>query len=164
MILDGFLSRLAQAGGEMLLLEMSEEVVRRIAGVGAVWPSLDESREDYLNEVFLKIEAASSGRPNKAVDIANWRDLAPLLMQAGANPAGIIEETAKRLDDNLDVSNLFPLTPPSGASSQGMEQSPNGSEPRQQGSKEPSKSPAAGPEVDNGSGQTAQQLDMARPA
>jgi hypothetical protein len=162
--LDGFLSRLAQAGGEMLLLEMSEEVVRRIAGVGAVWPSQDETREDYLNEVFLKIEAASSGRPNKAVDIANWRDLAPLLMQSGANPVGLIEETAKRLDDTLDTSSFFPLTPPSGASSQGGGQSPPSGEPTQGGSNGPPQSPAPSQGLDNGSGQTAQRLDMARPA
>lgn len=163
--LDGFLSRLAQAGGEMLLQEMSEEVVKRIAGVGAVWPGMDSSREDYLNEVYLKIEAASSGRPNKAVDIANWRDLAPLLLQAGANPIGVVEETAKRLDDNLDSSGFFPLTPPEATSSSGGGSSPTNGGPMQEGSNGPSQTPPAPSfSADNGSGQTAQRLDMARPA
>ena len=162
--LDGFLSRLAQAGGEMLLQEMSEEVVKRIAGVGAVWPSMDQTRADYLNEVYLKIEAASSGRPNKAVDIANWRDLAPLLLQAGANPIGVVEETAKRLDDNLDASGFFPLTPPESASSPVGGQSPENGGPMQEGTNGPSQSPAPSFSGDNGSGQTAQRLDMARPA
>jgi len=163
--LDGFLSRLAQAGGEMLLLEMSEETAKRIAGVGAVWPNSDQSRADYLNEVFLKIEAASSGRPNKAVDIANWRDLAPLLLQAGANPIGVVEETAKRLDDNLDSSGFFPLTPPEASSSPGGGSSSTDGGPMQEGSNGPSTQPPAPSfSADNGSGQTAQQLNMSRPA
>lgn len=162
--LDGFLSRLAQAGGEMLLSEMSEETVKRIAGVGAVWPTTDESRRDFLNEIFLKVEAASSGRPNKAVDIANWRDLAPLFLQAGANPIGIVEETAKRLDDNSDSSKFFPLTPPESASFPVGGQSPENGGPMQEGSNGPSQFPAPSPTGDNGSGQTAQRLDMARPA
>ena len=163
--LDGFLSRLAQAGGEMLLQEMSIDTVKRIAGVGAVWPGMDQSREDYLNEIYLKIEAASSGRPNKAVDIANWRDLAPLLLQAGANPIGVVEETAKRLDDNLDASGFFPLTPPEATSSPGGGSSPTNGGSMQEGSNGPSQSsPAPSFSADNGSGQSAQQLDMARPA
>jgi len=113
--LDGFLSRLAQAGGEMLLQSMSIETVKQIAGDGAVWPDQPDTRAQFLNEVFLRIEAASSGRPNKAIDVANWRDLAPLMLQAGANPIGIVDETAKRLDDTMDVTKFFPLLPPAGS-------------------------------------------------
>jgi hypothetical protein len=118
--LDGFLSRLAQAGGEMLLQGMSVEVVKRIAGVGAVWPDSHESRIDFLNEVYMSVQAASSGRPNKAVDIANFGQVAPLLQAAGANPAAIVEEGVRRLDDQLDVTKFFPLTPPVPSQSQGM--------------------------------------------
>lgn len=110
--LDGFLSKLAEIGGVMLLKSMSVEVAKRIAGPGAAWPSQPQTRQDFLNEVFLKIEAASSGRPNKAIDIANRRDLTPLLIQAGANPVGIIEDVAKIMDDNIDVSKYFPIMPP----------------------------------------------------
>ena len=110
--LDGLLSRLAQAGGEMLLQAMSRETVMRVVGQGAVWPNMPETRADFLNEVYLQIEAASSGRPNKAVDIANVQQLAPILLQAGANPVGVVEEVARRLDDNLDLDKFFPLTPP----------------------------------------------------
>lgn len=109
--LDGFLSRIAQASGEMLLQELDETIAKRIAGPGAVWPSLPQLRQDFLNEVYLEIEAASSGRPNKAVDVANWRDLAPLLLQSGANPVGVIEETARRLDDRMSTSQFYPLLP-----------------------------------------------------
>jgi len=110
--LDGWLSRMAQAGGEMLIQGMSVETVKKIAGPGAVWPDTHETRQEFLNEVYLKIEAASSGRPNKAIDVANWRDLAPLIMQSGGNPVGVIQETARRLDDGMDVTHFFPLLPP----------------------------------------------------
>lgn len=113
--LDGWLSRLAQAGGEMMLQGFSIETVKAMAGPGAVWPTSPETIQNYRNEVFLRVEAASSGRPNKAVDIANWRDLAPLMQQAGANPLGLIKKTAKVLDENLDITDFFPLLPPKGS-------------------------------------------------
>lgn len=128
--LDGLLSRLAQACTEMMLQEFSLDTVKQIAGPGAVWPLDFALRKSFLNEVSAKVEAASSGRPNKAVDIANWRDLAPMLVQAGANPVGVISQTAKRLDDNIDVAEFFPVIPQAPTGSQSMEQggpaAPNG--------------------------------------
>lgn len=107
--LDGLLSRLAEAGGEMLLREMPRQVVERIAGIGAVWP--EQNREDFINEIYLEIEAASSGRPNKALEIANFERIAPLLLQAGANPLYLVQEGIRRLDDRADVNKAFPLVP-----------------------------------------------------
>lgn len=109
--LDACLTRLAQMCGEMIFQTFSPDTVMRIAGPGAAWPMTDEMRTDLLNEILLKVEAASSGRPNKAVDIQNWTQLAPILQAAGVNPAGLVEETVKRLDDGLDVSKMFPITP-----------------------------------------------------
>jgi len=109
--LDGFLSQLARMAGEMIMQAFSPETVLRIAGPGAAWPVTPDMKADLLNEILLQIEAASSGRPNKAMDLQNWTQLAPVLQAAGVNPAFIAEESVKRLDDNLDVSRLFPLTP-----------------------------------------------------
>lgn len=114
--LDGVLSRLAQAGGEMLMRAMSTETATRIAGPGAVWPMLEASREDFLNEVFLTIEAASSGRPNRAVEVSNFAQITPLLQAAGANPVALVEHGARLLDENADVSKFFPIMLPSQAS------------------------------------------------
>lgn len=105
--LDGFLSRVARASGEMLIREMSLQTVQRIVGPGAVWPTVN--RQDFVNEVELRIVAASSGRPNKAVDTANFERVAPLLMQAGANPIALIREGVKRMDDRLTVEDFFPV-------------------------------------------------------
>jgi hypothetical protein len=104
--LDDFLTELARAGGQVLLLEMSKEKVVEIVGPGAVWP--DMTREQIASEVFLEIQAGSSGRPNKAVEIQNMQQLAPLLMQIpGVSPRWLAEEMIRRLDDRLDLSQAF---------------------------------------------------------
>jgi hypothetical protein len=108
--LDEFLSDLVKAMGEMLLRAVSEETVRRVVGPGGVLPPM-QNREDFVNEVFLEITAASSGRPNKAMEISNFRQMAPLLLQAGANPKYVVREAAKRLDDRANVDDAFPLVP-----------------------------------------------------
>lgn len=113
--LDGWLTRIAQCGGELCLREMSKETVLHICGPGAVWPSMPQSRADALNQITLKIKAASSGRPNKAIDVANFRDLAPIMQAAGANPVGLIEEAAKRMDDNINIDQFFPVQVPVGS-------------------------------------------------
>lgn len=107
--IDDFLSALGESGGEMLLQEMSPEVVIRIVGRGAVWPSDPKDRADYLNEILLQVRAASSGRPNQALAVANIKELAPLILQAGGNPQTVIRELAKRLDDTLEPAEFFPL-------------------------------------------------------
>lgn len=101
--LDDLLSELAGASGEMMLRVFNPQTVQRIVGRGGVFP--DQQREDFLNEVYLDIVASSSGRPNKAVEIANFERIAPTLMQAMMNPAlwPIVEEGVKRLDDRLDL-------------------------------------------------------------
>jgi hypothetical protein len=99
----------------MLLKGATKETITRIVGDGAVFPDSPQTRSDFLNEIFLTIQAASSGRPNKAMDIANFRDLAPLLAQSGANPIALVEEGVRRLDDNLDIDRFFPLSAPQAA-------------------------------------------------
>jgi hypothetical protein len=104
--LDDFLSTLAEAAGQVLLREVSEETVRRIVGPGALWPPPGEN-EDFINELYLDVIAASSGRPNKAVEIANFTQIAPILSAAGANPQFIVREALKRLDDRLEPDEAF---------------------------------------------------------
>ena len=108
--LDDCLTEVAQCGGEMLLRELSVDTVKRIAGPGAVWP--EQNREDFINELELEVVAASSGRPNKAVEISNWERLAPILMNMGANPQAVIRETVRRADDRMEPSDFFPLPLP----------------------------------------------------
>lgn len=105
--LDEFLTKLARMRGHLRLQAMSEEVVKEIVGPGAVWPGLNKSQ--YLKLIVLSIKAGSSGRPNKALAIANFERIAPTMLQAGANPIRIIEEAVKRLDDDIDITEFYPL-------------------------------------------------------
>lgn len=129
--LDDLLSELACAGGEMELRAFKPETVVRVVGPGAqnAWPT--ETKEDFLNGVFLSIQAASSGRPNRAVDIQNAQQLIPLIAQAGGNPIALIEYLVKVLDANLNPADFFPVAPP-GLGAPGSPSAQSG--PKQQGS------------------------------
>jgi hypothetical protein len=100
---DDMLSQLARAGGQILLKEMSAETARKIAGPGAKWPEL--SATEITEELYLDIEAGSSGKPNKAMELANWERLLPLLLQVpGVSPTWVAKESIKRLDDRADLA------------------------------------------------------------
>lgn len=120
--LDDLLTEMALVGGEMLLREASRETITRDVGPGAAWPQAD--REPFVNRIFLEVQAASTGRPNKGMETANFQLLAPILQAAGANPQFIVREAVKRLDDRLDVSEAFPIIPPALIKSQS--QAPTG--------------------------------------
>ena len=85
--LDDLLSEIAQAAGEMMLREFTPQTVQRIVGQGASWPQ--EQKEDFLNEIYLDIVAASSGRPNKAVDVQNAQQLIPMMLPSWREPLGL---------------------------------------------------------------------------
>ncbi|HEY5960952.1 MAG TPA: hypothetical protein VIV60_30560 [Polyangiaceae bacterium] len=107
--LDELLSEMATVGGEMMLREMSKAAVVRDVGPGAVWPEID--RDKYVDRIFLEVQAASTGRPNQGLRIAHIREIAPLLLQAGANPQFVIEEIVKAYDERIDVQRAFPVVP-----------------------------------------------------
>jgi hypothetical protein len=101
--LDAFLSRVARAMGQILMREMSPEQVAEIVGPGAVWPEM--TLETIVNEIHLEIEAGSSGKPNQAVEIRNWREMLPFLLQMpGLQPMWLLRETLRRLDDRMDLT------------------------------------------------------------
>lgn len=100
--LDDFLTLLARSGGQILLLEVSITTAREIVGPGAVWPAL--SRDQVARDLWLEIEAGSTGRPNQAQEIANFERMVPLLIQIpGVNPVFLAREGIRRLDDRLDI-------------------------------------------------------------
>lgn len=110
--LEDFLGELARATGQVLLEQMDSETVKRIAGPGAVWPQL--TANEIAQELMLEVEAGSSGRPNKAIQIANMERLAPILLQVpGLSPEWMLKETIKRLDDTLDPTDAIRAALPS---------------------------------------------------
>lgn len=108
--LDNFLTLLARDCGMILQKEMSEEKVKSIVGPGAVWPQIEEA----VGEVYLEVEAGSTGRPNQAVQINNWKTLLPFLLQIPTiKPEWLARETIKRLDDGLDLTEAIDPNAPS---------------------------------------------------
>ena len=104
--LDDMLTRLARSAGQILLAEVSEETVKETVGPGAMWPQL--TREQLAKELFLEIEAGSTGRPNQAQEVQNFERLAPLMMQIpGISPEMLAKEAIRRLDDRLKLEDLY---------------------------------------------------------
>jgi hypothetical protein len=104
--LDAFLTSIARASGTILLGGMSEESVRVIVGPGAVWPPM--SLEQIASEVYLEVEAGSSGKPNQAVELANWERILPFAIQMPKiNPEWLARETLRRLDDRMDLTDAI---------------------------------------------------------
>lgn len=105
--LDKFLCEIARIGGEMLFQEMTIETVENIAGPGAVWPNDPKTREEINCLVFLKVEAGSMGRPNRAMEIANLQQMMPQLIQLaqlkGLPLDPLVKYAAKVLEFDFDV-------------------------------------------------------------
>lgn len=110
--LDEFLSDVARMAGQLLLHELSVEWAQRIAGPGAVWPEL--SREEIANEIFLEVRAGSSGRPNRAMKLANIERIAPFVLQTpGLNPLWWLRNMLEEMDDGLDIDDAIMANLPS---------------------------------------------------
>jgi len=110
--LDSFMSDVARAAGQIMLAELSVEEVKKIVGIGAVWP--DMTREEIMQEIFLEIEAGSTGKPNRAAELANIERIMPFLLQIpGIDPKWLAKELLKRLDDKLDLKSAFAAQVPS---------------------------------------------------
>ena len=104
--LDDMLTLLARSAGQILFKETSLPTVEKIVGDGAVWPEM--TMEDIASEIYLQIEAGSTGRPNQAQEIQNAERIFPLLMQIpGIDPEWLGRELIKRLDDRIDLSEAF---------------------------------------------------------
>ena len=120
--LDDMLTEMARASGQILLTQMSEDTVKKIAGPGAAWPVM--SRQDAAQELVLEIEAGSSGRPNQAQEINNLQQIVPLLIQIpGVSPEFLAREMLRRLDDRLNLDDAFDQAVPS---IQAMNRGPGG--------------------------------------
>ncbi|CUW38793.1 protein of unknown function [Magnetospirillum sp. XM-1] len=151
--LDDMLSEIAKASGQVLLMEVSEDTVKQIVGPGAVWPQL--TREEIISDVYLEIEAGSSGRPNKAAELQNFQMMAPYLMQLpNLNPEWLLREMVKRLDDKLDLSDAYSEGMPSIMAQNSQKQVGTGdptTDPNQQGPQGVQSGGPSGPKAQEGS-------------
>jgi hypothetical protein len=101
--LDDLLTKIAKDTIQICLLELSQETVVEICGPGAVWPQMQGNREEIAKDLMLEIVAGSSGRPNKAADLANMERGIPYLLQLpGVNPTPIARRYTQLLDMDMD--------------------------------------------------------------
>lgn len=136
--LDGFLTMLARDAGQVLCMNMTKDEVVRIAGPGAVWvEDLGATPEDIYSEVYLRIEAGSTGKPNQADEIRNFKDMAPILLQTGGiPPEWLAREGVRRLDDRIDLTEAIVAGVPAIVAQNRMAQPAQGDpqrDPNQQG-------------------------------
>lgn len=104
--LDEVMSELARAAGQVMLLNMTKDIVMEIVGDGAVWPDTPETRSAAAKEITLEVESGSTGRPNQAAELANTERAAPWLTQLpGVNPKPIIQKYAQLL--NISMEELY---------------------------------------------------------
>lgn len=131
--LDAFLTCIARDAGQILMRMMPEERVMEIVGPGAVWPQM--SLTELVSEVTLEVEAGSTGKPNQAVEVNNWKQMLPFLIQMpGINPLWLARETVRRLDDKLDLTEAIGQGIPSIAMMNQQTQPAQGpNDPNQQG-------------------------------
>lgn len=110
--IDELLTSLARDSGQVMLLELSAETVLKIVGPGAVWPEF--SREEIVSEVHLEIKAGSSGKPNRAQELANIERAAPYITQAPElNPKWWLRKLLETLFDDVDVDEAITAGMPS---------------------------------------------------
>lgn len=142
--IDALLTWVARVSGQILLENMSAETVREIAGPGAIWPEMD--RRQIARELYLEVKAGSSGRPNKAVEVANFERLAPVLIQLpGITPEWLAEKGINALDSSIDVTEAIASGLPSVIAMNAVKQQQGGDSanaPENQGAKGASNAPA----------------------
>lgn len=104
--LDDFLSLVARESGGVMLREISPETAKKIAGPGAVWPELTGT--EIAEELMLEIRAGSSGRPNKAQELANLERVAPFVVQApNLNPVWWLKQLLNRMDETVEIEDAI---------------------------------------------------------
>jgi hypothetical protein len=104
--LEECLTDVARGAGQILLAEMSKEMVGRICGRGAAWPEF--TSEEIAEEIYLEIKAGSSGRPNRAMDLHVMERVAPFVMQIpGIKPSWMATKILALMDSSIDLSEAY---------------------------------------------------------
>jgi hypothetical protein len=104
---DKFLSSVGRIMGEMALLAMSPQVVQRKVGPGAVWPDAVANREEIRENLFLRVDAGSTGRPNRALEVDNLQALMPQLLELargmGLPLDPLVKYASRVMDFDFDI-------------------------------------------------------------
>lgn len=127
--LDNLLNRLAENGAELLFYECQPETVKRIVGVGAVFPQTPQARKEFAQSIYLEIKMGSSGRPNQQLDISKFERMAPMMLQIGGGNPQFVQALARKgaeiMEFDIDLSELVAIPLQNVAPSQPLSQDVN---------------------------------------
>lgn len=108
--LDDFLSEIGGCIGEVLMANLSEGTVQDIVGPGAVWSEFAMS--ELQKHVYLATKAGSSGRPNRAAELAALeKAMVWLQNMPSVSEEPILRKAADLLD--IDYDELYLASAPS---------------------------------------------------
>ena len=104
--MNDMLTELARGAGQLLMLNVSQQVVQEVVGPGAVWPQLN--REVIVKNVYLEVDAGAEGDPNRQQDIQNLTQLLPILQRVpGISPEWMARQIIDRMGANIDITDAF---------------------------------------------------------
>lgn len=119
--IEDWIADIAKYCAEILLQEMTEAQVARIAGPDYVWPRM--AKDQIFDLVNIEIRAGSTGKPNKIKERDQWLQFLPQLQGALDKIAALrtqgqpdlaeanvklIEETLRRFDERIDIAEFLP--------------------------------------------------------
>ena len=123
---EGWLHKIAKYSLEILIQEMSPDMVFEVAGPRAFWPVLEMGKETMYNNINCVIKAGSTGMPDENVERMRWTEIMPIIMQnlqmiQAMRETGIpdqfnpyiqlLEETLKRFDERIEIGKFLPPLP-----------------------------------------------------
>jgi len=104
--MNDILSDMARSASEILILNVSPQVVQNVVGEGAVWPELD--KQTVADNVWLKVDVGANGPPNRQQDVQMLTQLLPILQRVpGVNPEWMAKQLIRRMGDDIDMSEAF---------------------------------------------------------
>lgn len=122
-MVEDWLSDIASYSAQMLLQNMSADVVKARFGADSVWPELNKS--DLFGMVNINIRAGSTARPNKMRERDQWIQILPIIQQMmervtlykqqgqenlAESTIALLDETLSRYDEKMDAKSLLGIT------------------------------------------------------
>src|SRR6266853_3154294 len=119
--IEDMIQAMAQYSAEILMQEMTLPEVIKVAGQGAVWPTLSKDR--VFDMVQIEIRAGSTGKPNLLAEQEQWVKLLPVVQEAmktvtelrqtgqmdmAEAVTELLRETFRKFDERIDVDSFMP--------------------------------------------------------
>lgn len=104
--LNELLTDLGRSASEILLMNVSPQIVQKVVGPGAVWPELD--RQTIAENVWLEVDVGAMGPPNRQQDVQMLSQIIPLLQRVpGISTEWMARELIRRMGDDIDLTEAF---------------------------------------------------------